>query len=500
MTPRSFLDATLSILRVHPRVGGLEISDSTLRFVSWDGAAWQTITVRMPVGTLRAGEIQNRDFFLRALVTLRSQIVQSDLSHSRVNVVAVLSSRSIFLKRVLLPPHEVRDRVHVIDLNLRSISPIPFEEAYAGWQIIADGASNRRPEILAGILEKSIVQSLNAALYEAGFTVIAIESRALALIRYVRSLPDMDGSFVVVHLDQHALDIALVRNGAVELDYLEPWSAEDYDFISSESMQAAFVGQVRQVMTYASSRGIMVDRIFVVAPDVYDTALALIQSVIPSISVSALPGGDFGVGEDWYVALGAGLRGLIPRRLDHEISVLGVDANEQFRREQMVRFLSLWRVLVPAALGILGAVFIIFWFILGAMLRTLTAETLFQLPVSQKVTIETLERDAQIFNGDVAMLRTAESARYLSGPILHRILALAEQSGIVLDRISFDSPNTPIRVTGRSKNQESIGGFRAGLENDPLLRDIRLSLSDIVSGPQGFSFIINFSRNSANTR
>jgi hypothetical protein len=61
---RNSFQKLLRFLRVRPMVGGLEISDTALRFAEWSGGRWVTAGLRLPPGLVENGKIKDRDQFI----------------------------------------------------------------------------------------------------------------------------------------------------------------------------------------------------------------------------------------------------------------------------------------------------------------------------------------------------------------------------------------------------------------------------------------------------
>ncbi|NCQ02589.1 hypothetical protein GW816_00820, partial [Candidatus Wolfebacteria bacterium] len=64
----------LNILNPQPGIGGLEISDSALKFVLIKENKLTFTSLNLPAGTLEEGKIKNKENFKAALSKLHSQI------------------------------------------------------------------------------------------------------------------------------------------------------------------------------------------------------------------------------------------------------------------------------------------------------------------------------------------------------------------------------------------------------------------------------------------
>ena len=57
---------------------------------------------------------------------------------------------------------------------------------YYGWQLLGRDEAGLRLEVAAAFADKGIVDEMVQALYAGGFITVGVESRALALVRYLR--------------------------------------------------------------------------------------------------------------------------------------------------------------------------------------------------------------------------------------------------------------------------------------------------------------------------
>ncbi len=68
------LKKIINILNPRPAIGGLEISDSALRFALVKENKLTLISLNLPAGTFEEGKIKNKESFKAALSKLHSQI------------------------------------------------------------------------------------------------------------------------------------------------------------------------------------------------------------------------------------------------------------------------------------------------------------------------------------------------------------------------------------------------------------------------------------------
>jgi Tfp pilus assembly protein PilN len=202
------------------------------------------------------------------------------------------------------------------------------------------------------------------------------------------------------------------------------------------------------------------------------------------------------VDPEWYIALGSSLRGLMSRGADTEISLLGVGAREEFRREQLLNFIRFWRVMTPLVLGVLLVAFVGADVFLVNIRRSLESQTVFQLKEPDIAAIDALETEVQQFNKSVAYLTTATQSIKPKQPVAQKIISLADASGVTLNRIHMQGASAPVAVSGGAKSEDQILNFKKALDSDPLFTNVQLPLTDIKSGVGApLVFSVSFSLN-----
>src|SRR3989344_5639202 len=248
-----------SALRVKPVVGGLEIADSNLRFIMWDESRWRTASVRLVPGIVVQGRIKNRKEFIASLRALRSQVLGSKAKRKkRISVVLSLSSVDIYTQVFNLPMIEGENLEKAIELNIQMASPTGASQSYSGWQFVNRGRDNMRLEILSAFLERGVVDELTEAMREAGFLVIAVESRAISLARVIKMVEskfDPAKSLIAVSVDSSGLDVLVVRGGHLHFDYFNSWNdlQGESKQISLDAFKAMILRSINQVLNFYNS-------------------------------------------------------------------------------------------------------------------------------------------------------------------------------------------------------------------------------------------------------
>lgn len=493
-----YFDKLLAFLRVRPLVVGLEISDAVLRLAYFDGVAWRLNGIRLLPGIIEAGKIKNHDQFVAALKELKARTFSKKEIRHKVSVIVSLSSISIYSQVFSLPIIEGENLDKAILLNIQMVSPVEISQTYSGWQKVGEDQGALRLEILSAFIDRPTVDELGRALFEAGFLVAVLESRALALARILREQAvgvDVSRPYVMFSLDNSGLDFLIIRRGQLYFEYFIPWRdvMDEKGQISMPSFEAAITRSFHQVVNFYSQHwpeplaGAVLS-----ATALKDEARKIIKENF-SLEVTDLSL-KFGqtIGPEWFVALGCGLRGLKPRSRDKEMSLLGIGAEEEFHREQLINFARLWRLSMPVALGMLLISFLLADLFLIRMRTSLEAQTLFNLSDAQAKENQTLQDKARDFNQGVALIGNIEKSAISRSKFLEKLSGLLSAHGVTVSRFSFGSLDTPITVNGEAQSETKISDFKKALEGDPAFKEINLPLSDIKPVLGGVSFSITF--------
>lgn len=493
------LGKLLSFLRAKPMIGGLEIADTAVRFVMWDGKVFQVAGLKLPPGVIVAGQLKDRANFVTSLKALHGQILGERKHRSKLNAIVSLSSISIYTQIFTLPFIEGESLDKAIQLNIQMISPLEFSESYSGWQFANKDADKIRLEILSAFANRGVVDDFASALQEAGFLVVAVESRALSLTRLLKEAGagfDAKRSEVVMSVDASGLDFMIIRHGQLHFDYFNSWRdiQGDTKEISQDIFRAAVIRSLHQVLNFYNSHWQEpLDEVIISTTGFRDEIVKIIKENF-SLKVRdfELNTSQF-VAPDWYVALGSAVRGLVPRRKDNEISLLGVDAQEEFGREQVLGFLRFWQILMPATVAIFTIAFMGVYFSLAGISSNLELEVASSGRGEQAKEMKALESQIAEFNRGVSLLSSAAGAATLKTPTLRKLADFSSQSGITILRIYYQSAKAPVSISGSAKSSDDVLAFKKLLDGEKSVKDVSLPPSAVKISPQGVDFSMTFS-------
>jgi len=493
-----YFERALSLLRIRQKVGGVEVSDAALRLVYFDGKGWHFGVVRLTPGVVDAGKINDYGKFVSALKDLKSQVFGVSGAKKQISVVVSLSSVSIYSQVFSLPLIEGENLNKAIELNIQMVSPVDVSQSYSGWQTVGQDKDALRLEILSAFIDKNIINEVNRAFAAAGFLVVVVESRALALARLMREDAeglDVGKSYILLNLDDSGLDFLIVRQGQLYFEYFNHWRdlADEKGQISTASFSAAIVRNLHQVINfYGQHWPEPLEGIILSATALKDEMEKTVGENF-SLKISHLKlRPPMSLGSEWFVSFGCGLRGIKPRAEDRELSLLGVGAEEEFRREQLVAFAEFWRLLLPAAFALLFVMFLVADLFLMNVRGSLESRSSSSSPPGQTEEGVALESKANDFNRSVAMIGGIQNAAFPKSVFLEKVSGLALSNGITLTRLNLSDIAATVELGGQAVSEDQVVSFKNALAADSEFTNVNLPLTNIKAGSGGLVFSLSF--------
>lgn len=481
----------LHIINPAPATCGIEISDSALRLVLLheDGSVAAYAIVALPAGTVVAGKIMDAEAFRTACRELRRGIG----GFRALPAVVSLPAGPVYSQVFAIPAARQEQVEEAARLNLRMISPIDWDGAYADWQKISmvpngDGSI----DALGAFVEASVPDAYHAALISVGFLPIAIEFASLSLARALAASADMgdvDTPYLVVNLTGDGMTLLAVKAGIPQFTEFTGWGA----FSKSASEGQVTLAEFQSVLGAAIRRFINFYR----SRFHHDITKALVVNATSNKEVAEwikkeFPfevyslGGYATLGKEWCVAAGAALRGLAPRAEDTFISLARVGTEDEFERNHVRRFVSLWRAVTLSVLMITVVLYVALDMLMIRRENLLAASLSGTGVASQNTEVAALATQAANFNA-LAEKALSAGARAVPQAGILRSLSVAAGTHVTFTRIDLDAASRIVTIQGTAANEQAVIAFKGILENNPAVADVSLPLSAIVSIPAGGS-------------
>ena len=497
---KSRFNRFLHMLNPAPATYGLEISDGALRLVLLyeDGSVATYAVVALPAGTVVTGKITDAVAFRAACVELRRGIG----GFRALPVVVSLPAGPVYSQVFAVPAARAEQVEEAARLNLRMISPIEWDSAYADWQKISvvqngDGSV----DALGAFVEAGVADAYHTALISAGFLPVAIEFASLSLARALAASADMgdhDAPYLVVNLTGDGMTLLAVKSSAPQFTEFTGWSAFSKPASTAQGGSASEGGQItlaefqsvlgaairRFVNFYRSRFHGEIGKALVVNATSNKEVAEWIKKEFP-FEVYSLAGYAT-LGKEWCVAAGAGLRGLIPRAEDTFISLARVGTEDEFERNHVRRFVSLWRAVALSVLAITVVLYVVLDMLMIRRENSLAASLYGTGAEAGNAEVAALAVQAANFNALTEKALSAGTRAMPQADIL-RALYVAAGTRVTLTRIDLDAASRTIAIQGTAANEQAVIAFKGILENNPAVADVSLPLSAITSIPAGGS-------------
>ncbi len=496
---QSLFQKVLTLFRIRPVLGGLDISDQVLRLVYFDGKVWQLHAVRLEQGVLENGHIKDREKFLAALAALKAESTIGGRSkNKRVSVVIALSSVNVYGQIFDLPPLGGEELAKAVELNLRMASPEDQSKIYASWQIAGKNESSLSLEVLSSFIEKDAVDGMIRALFEAGFFAVAVEPRSLALTRILckkGSGIDIKKPYLLVNVDNAGIEFVVIRNGAPYFEYNNRWRevVDEKGEIAVSKFEAELTASLHQVLNfYGQHWADPVSAIIISATAFHDEiekAVAAATS-IPAVRLTLEIGQP--ISSEWLVGFGCSLRGLNEDRGRVDINLSGEECEGQFKKDQIIHFLQFWQVLMPVAFIILAAIFITADLFLGNVESSLEVASGFASGIAQTASVGAWQASSTAFNNQVAMFSALQASGGKTSSIFSDIVSKARASGVVISHLSLPGSGATIIFSGTAQSEDRILAFKNALSADPKISAVNLPLTGVQSNGGSYSFSMTF--------
>ena len=502
----NYIDKALTSLRAKPLSGGLEISDSSLRFAYFDNKNWQMISLRLMPNVVSGNEILDNKQFVKSLSELRKQIFKSVTSNSqKVSAVVALASENVYSQVFNLPMISNKRLDEAVKLNIQMVSPIDFSKVYSGWQLAGRNEDDSQLEVLGAFVDHKIVDNIKKALSEANFLVRAVEFRPISLARLIRELGagvDTERPYIALILDNESLDFLILRHGQLYFEYYNSWKdlrGENRE-ISLSDFRAMVTRNLRQVLNYyAQHWQESLEEVVIVASGLGDEIKKIIKDNFSLSARELSVRFDRPIGGEWFTALGGAIRAMVPRREDRDISLLGSTTQDEYRREQIISFVNFWRIVVPVAMVLLSASFLVSDVVIMRMDNELEEQLLSVGSDSRITEFNELQREAAEFNSLVGLISKTRPAGESKIGALGVIQEVFSKANVSLVSFTFSDYDTQINLVGKAGGEEDVLEFKSVIEKDPRFKNINFPLNSITAGPQGTTFTISFSITSLKT-
>lgn len=473
-----------------PRIG-LEVSDQAVRILFERKGVWQLEQVALPPGTVVKGKVINAPVMLQALGELRRRAAGGDTKR-RIGVHVSLTSASVYTQQVAIPQVSASELQSAVELNVQVSAPVALSELAWGWQLLSGQSP---PAILAAWTSRADVDELVALMAQANFLPASLEPKVLSLARLVRELyPNgRTSSCVLVSVDETGVTMSVIDGGTVRFQYARSWdevrgTATEVTFAMLDALIRREVPQVAGF--YAQRGGARLTEVLVVTPIFAEELAKTLSELGYTVRPLQVGGPTFPL--QGYGAFGAALRGGMFSATDQaDLSLLGGQVLAWLRKELVVRVAGFWTVVAPLAFALLLVTLGTAYYFVDRIHTSVLANA----PQGNPTLLAELadrESKAEAFNQTVQSLAGVQEAMRPRSPVMQKLLAKANESGVTLTRITLGADKASAGVAGLAGGDSQLLSFKRALEADPSFTEVTLPIADLRTGPDGISFSITF--------
>jgi len=498
----------LNIINPQPQVGGLEISDSALRFVMVKGSKLGLNSLNLTAGTISEGKIRDKDNFKTAVKKLHSQIARR--KGKKIYVILNIPDVNVYTQVFNLPMVAIENLEEAAHLNLQMISPSDFSSVYSDWQKVGENKTDGgQLEILGTFAANKAVDEFVECLKEANFVVAAIEFPSLAVSRLISGLEGSVKPLLLLYITSGGLSFGLIRNRNLYFNHFVPWPVSGERQISLSSIKEIIIRETQRILNFSGTHwpDTQISDLLLAAPALEEKISQIISENFP-LSVQKInlpsklvaPDSQWSVNNsqltslasDWFAALGSAVRGLIPRAKDIIISLASTGTEEEFRQHQLINFIKIWRNIILTSLSFILIAFAVVDLFLMRDANSLNGQlaNLANLPELKEV--NKLQEEAEEFNRNIELGLRAKNRIYDWSQFFGKIRELAGEA-VTIERVFIQAKETPILLNGQAADEKTVIDFKNKLAQDPQFQNVDLPLSNIVSAADGsLKFTITF--------
>jgi len=486
---KGFFSRLVGYLNPPPRVGGLEITDSALRYLllSSDGAEIvKQISERLPSGVIEHGQVKSKAKLKEVLGKFRSQL---GYRWRPTNVVVSISAANVYTQLFNSPLVPTAKLDEAARLNLQVISPVDVRSAYYDWQLVGEEAASDKLELIGAFVSSSLIDDLTDCLTAANFAVMAIEPVPFSLARAVKSFVGADSQpRLVFNLAGDGLDFFILKGGSLYFSYFVSWNeagGNNSSEISLAAIKKLVATELKRIIGFYSNRwGGAIGELILLSPKANKEIAAAIKGDF-NLEVYELPlAQQPPLSMSWLGAWGAAWRGLVPRAKDKLISLAKVGTERQFEQSRVIWFISFWRnVVIGSLIGIL-LVFGIFDLIVRYSLANVSSQSVGLPEELAGEEVKQLQAAARKFNLLVEKALAAQKQSHPWSPLLGQLRSLSA-GRVEINRIGIDQESLLVTIGGQAGSERTVIDFKNVLANEPNFKEISLPLTSIKLDPSG---------------
>jgi len=436
-------------------IAGLEINDGLLRLVLLKTKKNEVPKVKFSLeeslapGDIEGSVIKNPAGFFKSLKNLLGR------ARPKIKFVIVsIPADGIYAKVFSFPPGVVGEKLDSsIKLATEFQLPQESDKVYLDWEKLPDADHNLA---LLSLTDRTIINNLIVPMESVGLKVLAVEYHQMSLARALTLSADQ--AVMVIEKNSASYIFSIIKNKTVRFLRCLP----------QERLHASPGGEASRIRDYYEIEDSPLEKIILLGDFSKDEVDSLIAEK-SGLKIAELPADD----SVPPVALGAALRGLIPRAEDKLISLMESGTEEAYEQKKALTFADFMTKI---------SLFIAAFFVL-AYAATWLLVVRIEENFNKQITVITSRPD----QGAAAQLEntlTKYNSRISQTSVLakeeiswSKLLTLVNKTlplGLTVTNITANDLTAPITLVGVSKDRSALKAFKKNLDQTPEFNNIIL--------------------------
>jgi len=446
----------IKVISNEESIGGLEITDNSLRFVilKKDHTGIKALALAEEKLTDKEG-LTNESVFV-------SKLAKFAKTNKIKYIIITIPSDNIFVKTfnfpVAMPDEKVAESMRLtIDLQL----PKKPEEIYCDWMKTEDDSEKKT---LLSYVDKKYMDRLLAAVKKTGLKVVAIETHAMSLARAIKQVKNE--AVLLVEKGTLNTSFTVLVNNNVFLSQSAP----------NEKIGVNLGIEITKIINYQDWINVSIKNLILIG----NFSEAETKKLPLKINPVEMADGIKLITKDskWLTVLGAALRGLITRKDDKIISLMETGTEKAYKLEKANSIANFF-IGISVGLSIFFvAAFVATWSLIVMMQNNYNKQiTSFNLlPSSENSSL--LNDKATAFNSLVSQA----SAIVRKEAYWSKVVAEAKNKtvdGVTINNMSLPEPTGVYSVTGTADSREDINNLKKSFESSDLFTDVNIPLNNL---------------------
>jgi|GEM_PF-944425 type IV pilus assembly protein PilM len=471
-------------------IGGIEVHDAHIRvallsFNKKTNVVGITALVEepLPAGVITNGVVVKSELLVQAL-TRALKKMPTKLRFAIVTIPA----ESVFHRIVSFPKTVRNEKLEeAMKLTVGFQLPRPIEEVYLDWEKNEGVDAN---EVLLATVPKLVIDAYTAAFFAAGVRVVAVETHPMSIVRSLQTRAGEQSLLVSREADQ--VTVAVIEGPLLRFVRTLP------GFIASD--EKLLLDEIERIRSFyeAESKRSINNTYWMIEGEHAHGASPLASLTQDNAQVIGLFSKHPVVAKNpcaWFAALGAAMRGILPRKEDTIISLMPVGTEEAYTKQKALVFSEF-----IAALCIGFSIFMIVlyagaWGLLGYIQQGFSERlsTLSNIPMPEDAV--QLQQRAHALNESITNTQAllSQMKRWSVVADVVEQARLGFVAGISITNVSISTgPGGVISVRGVAATRDQLNTFKRALETADVITGVNLPLTSIGQR-NNIAFTLTFS-------